>query len=65
MTILILDQMKAITQKRGIKDYENRSEDDLIKILEKTTRSLSKKKIKDIRKDVNKSRHMFSKSKIK
>ena len=63
MTILILDQMKAIAQKRGIKDYENRSEDDLIKILEETTRSLSKKKIKDIRKDVNKSRHMFSKSK--
>ena len=37
-----------------------------MKILDETTKtSLSKKKIKDIRRDVNKSRHIFSKSKIK
>ena len=38
----------------------------LIKILsEPKTKTFSKKKIKDIRKDFNKSRHIFSKSKIK
>ena len=37
-----------------------------LKILDETTKtSLSKKRIEDIREDVNKSRHMFSKSKIK
>ena len=67
MIILSLDDLKAIAKNRGIKDYENKSEDDLIKILSKpkTKISLSKKKIEDIRKDVNKSRHIFSKSKIK
>ena len=36
-----------------------------IKILDEITKAiLSKKRIEDIRKDVNKSRHMFSKSKI-
>ena len=43
MIILTLDEMKAIAQKRGIK-----SEDDLIKILDETATSLSKRKIKDI-----------------
>ena len=37
-----------------------------IKILDETTKtSLSKKRIEDIRKDVNKSRRIHSKSKIK
>ena len=66
MIILSLDNLKAIAKNRGIKDYENKSEDGLIKIHDETTKTrLSKKRIKDIRKDVNKSRHMFSKSKIK
>ena len=34
MIILSLDDLKAIAKNRGIKDYENRSEDDLIKILD-------------------------------
>ena len=52
---------------RGVKDYKNKSEDVLIRILSepKTKISLSKKRIEDTRKDVNKSRHMFSESKIK
>ena len=41
-----------------LKDYENKSEDDLIKII------LSKKRIKDIEKKFNESRYKFSKSKI-
>ena len=64
--ILPLDEMIVIAKKWGIKDYENKSEDDLIKILDETTKtSLSKKRIEDIRKDVNKSRRIHSKSKIK
>ena len=67
MIILSLDELKLIARKRGIKDYENKSEDDLIKILSepKTKINFSKKRIEDIRKDFNKSRHMFSGSKIK
>ena len=67
MRILSLDEMKVIVKNRGTKDYKNKPEDDLIRILSepKTKRRLSKKKIEDMRKDVNKSRHIFSKSKIK
>ena len=67
MISLSLDELKLVTKNRGIKDYKNKSEDDLIKILgePKTEISLSKRKIEDIRKYVNKSRHIFSKSKIK
>ena len=36
MIILSLDDLKAIAKKRGIKDYENKSEDDFIKILDET-----------------------------
>ena len=52
MLNLSLDTLKHIVKSRGIKDYENKSEDDLIKILSepKIKISLSKKKIKDIRK---------------
>ena len=67
MLKLTLNELKLIAKSRGIKDYESKSEDDLIKILSerKTKTSLSKKKIRDIRKDFNKSRYKFSKSKIK
>ena len=61
MIILSLDKLKVIAKKRGIKDYENKSEDDLIKILSepKTKINFPKKRIKNIRKDFNKSRHVF------
>ena len=66
MINLSLNELKLLAKYRGIKYYENKSEDSLIKMLNETTkRSLSKKKIEDIRKDFNKSRHIFSKSKIK
>ena len=59
MISLSLDELKLIAKlvelkakNRGIKDYENKSEDDLIKILSelKTKISVSKKKIKSIKK---------------
>ena len=67
MINLSLDELKLVAKSRGIKDYKNKSEDDLTKILSKpkTKTSLSKKKIKDIRKDFNKSRNRFLKPKIK
>ena len=53
MIILSLDELKVIAKKRDIKDYENKSEDDIIKILSepRTKLKLSKKGIKDIRED--------------
>ena len=63
MLNLALNELKLVAKSRGIKDYENKSEDDLIKILSepKTKTSLSKKKIKDFRKDFNKLRDTFLK----
>ena len=47
-------QKVFIAKSRGVKDYENKPEDDLIKILSepKTKISLSKKKIKDLKKNL-------------
>ena len=44
MINLSLNELKLAAKSRGIKDYENKSEDDLIKILSepKTKTSLSK-----------------------
>ena len=49
-----------------MKDYKEKSENDLIKILSepKSKTSFSKKKIKEIKKDFNELRYGFSKSKI-
>ena len=33
MIILSLNQLKLVAESRGMKDYENKSEDELIKIL--------------------------------
>ena len=67
MISLLLDELKLVAKNRGIKDYENKSEDDLIKIPTdpKTKTSLSNKKIKGIRKDFNKLRDRFLKPQIK
>ena len=67
MSKLTLNVLKLVAKSRGIKDYENKSEGELIKKLcePKTKTSLSKTKIRDIRKDFNKSRYKFSESKIK
>ena len=47
MIHLSLDELKLLAKYRGIKYYKNKSEDDLIRILDETTKtSLSKKKTK-------------------
>ena len=67
MLNLTLNELKLVAKSRGFKDYENKSEDNLTKILSesKTKTSLSKKKIRNTRKDFNKSRYKFFKLKIK
>ena len=58
MINLSLNELKLIAKSRNIKDYKNKSENDLIKILSepKPKINLSKNKIKEIRKDFNKLR---------
>ena len=67
MIHLSLNELKLIAKSRSIKDYENKSENDLIKTLSepKPKINLSKNKIKEIKKDFNELRYGFSKSKIK
>ena len=66
MMNLSLNEIKLIAENRDIKDYENISKDDLIKILSepKTKISPSKRRIKDIKEKFKESRYTFSKSKI-
>ena len=61
-----LDELKLIVKNRNIKGYENKSEEDLIKILSepKPKISISKKRLKEIKKDFNELRHEFSKEEI-
>ena len=66
LTNLSLDELRLITQNRNIRDYENKSEKDLIKALSqpKSKIKIDKKKLDEIRKDFNKLRHKFSKEEI-
>ena len=61
-----LNERKVIAKSRNIKDYKDKSENDLIKILSepKPKINLSKKKIKKIKKVFSELRCRFSKSKI-
>ena len=67
MLNLSLIELKLLTKSRSIKGYENKSEDDLIKILSelKTIINLSINKIRDIKENFNELRHAFPKLKIK
>ena len=66
MINLSLDELKLVAKSRNIEDYKNKFNNDLIKILSKPKPkiNLSKKKIKEIKKDLSKLRYGFSKSKI-
>ena len=66
MINLSLYELKLIAKNRNIKDHKSKSENDSIKILSepKPKISLSINKIKEIKKDFNKLRYRFSKSKI-
>ena len=63
MKNLSLDELRLIAQNR---DYENKSEKDLIKGLSepKPKINIDKKKLEKIRKDFNELRHKFSKKEI-
>ena len=66
MINLSLDKLKLIAQNRSIQGYENKSEDDLMKILSepKPKASITKKKLKEMEKDFSELRHKFSKKEI-
>ena len=66
MINLLLDKLRLIAQNRSIRDYENKSEKDLIKALSKPRPKIkiNEKKLEEIRKDFNKLRHAFSKKEI-
>ena len=72
-----LEDLQAIAQVRGIKDYESMSRDELLSIIfpskkaknakkgKKPKTSFSKARIQEIREEFNESRYKFSKLKIK
>ena len=66
MINLSLNELKLIAKSKNIEDYKNKSENDLIKSLNKPKPkiNLSKKKIKEIKKDFSRLIYRFSKSKI-
>ena len=63
MVNLSLDELKLVTESRNIRDYQNKSKKDLIKVLSKPKPKIgiNKKKLEEIRKDFNELRHKFSK----
>ena len=66
MINLSLYEVKLIAKYRNIQGQENKSEEDLIKILSepKPKISITKKKLKEIEKDFKEFRHKFSKKEI-
>ena len=60
---LSLDYLKLIAKSRGIKDYKNMSAKRLLRALIKP--KIDNERLKNIREDLNKSKHKFSKSEIK
>ena len=66
MINLSLDELKLVAKNRNIKDYENKSKKDLIKVLSelKPKRKIDKKKLEEIRKIFYELSHKFSKKEI-
>ena len=66
MINLSLGELRLIAQNRNIRDYENKSEKDLIKALgePKLKIRITKKKLEEIRKDFNELRPKFSKKEV-
>ena len=66
MINLSLDELRLITENRNIRDYENKSEKDLIKALSepKPILGINKKKLEEIGKDFYELRHKFSKNEV-
>ena len=65
MINLSLDELRLIAQNRNIRDYENKSEKDLIKVLSepKPKIKIDKKKLEEITKDFYELRHRVQKRK--
>ena len=66
MRNLSLDGLKLVAESRNIRDCENKSKKDLIKVLSepKPKIGISKKKSEEIRKDFNELKYKFSKKEI-
>ena len=66
MINLLLDELKLIAESRNIRYHEHKSKKDLIKALSepKPKIRINKKKSEEIRKDLYKLRHKFSKKEI-
>ena len=66
MINLSLDELKLVAKNRNIRDYESKSEKDLIKVLSepKPDIRINKKNLEEIRKYFNELRHKFSKKEI-
>ena len=66
MINLSLDELKLVARNINIQGYENKSQDDLIKIISepKPKISISKKKLKEIEEDFRELRCKFSKEEI-
>ena len=68
---ITLDKLKLVTKSRAIKGYKNMSEERLLRALNKPKLIKNNfdnerlKIIREIREDLNKSRHKLSKSEIK
>ena len=59
MINLSLNELKLIAKRRSIRDYKEKPEEDVIKILSETKSkiNLSKKKIEEIKNDFSELRH--------
>ena len=66
MINLLLVEQKLVAKNRNIKDYENKSEKYLTKLLSepKPKIVINKKKLEEIKKDFSELRHKFSKKEI-
>ena len=63
MIKISLGELKPVAKNRNIRDYENKSEKDFIKVLSKPKPKIriNRKKLEEIRKDFSELRHKFSK----
>ena len=66
MINLSLDELKLIARNRNMRDYEEKSEKDLMKLISKSKPKIQidKTKLEEVRKDFNELRHKFSKKEI-
>ena len=66
MIFLSLKDLKTIARSRDIKDYQNKSAKDLLKLFNDSTIKIgiSKKKLNEIEKNFKELRHNFSKKQI-